>query len=136
MRKKATDGTGCMKIACSALLLAAWLIQPAQAGDSAQGAVGSPVGAGASSPSAAAPVGVSIGATQIDGVFAGPNAPVIRFNGTAASSGSRSPYARWNQALSADLLNSDTVHARLKYFRDNSRNGSHQGVGIAFSLSN
>ena len=136
MRKKATGGEVRMKIACSALLLAAWVIQPAQAGDSSQGAVGSLVGAGASSPSAAGPVGARMGATQIDGVFAGPNAPVIRLNGNATSSGSHSPYARWNQALSADLLNSDTVHARLKYFRDNSRNGSHQGVGIAFSLSN
>jgi hypothetical protein len=130
MPKKIAPIQNHINITFGALLLATCIVQSAEAGT-----VGSIDSNAAPSSSLSGPTGSSAGAAQIGGVITGPSAPAIRLNSNAASVGARSPYVRWRDALSTDLLYSDRVHARLKYFKDNSRNGSHQGVGIAFSLS-
>jgi len=132
MPKEIVPIENCIKITLGTLLLVICVLQPAEAGTLA----GSSDSGAVPGSAVLSPVGsTSAGATQIGGVSAGSNAPAIRLNGNSASVGSRNPYVRWKDALSTDLLNSDRVHARLKYFRDNSRNGSHQGLGLAFSLS-
>ena len=44
--------------------------------------------------------------------------------------------AKWGDPLSADLLDSSVVHARLRYYSDASGRGAQEGFGITFTLPN